>query len=297
MQRDSEQLDWKDAIWMRLSSDPVLLGLDARTEEEPEDRFVDEAQVGHHNEIVDALKLLFMERVLVARDKLQPPTLRFFRRAIRLCDSIQAIECKEIFKFLLLVEPSDRWDGFLPEMQELAARVLSGYAANKNEVPFWLEIVSRQNSSLPYALNVLLEVDLAEGLRVFTKAFIDAKATKREFADWAFILETVASPYEPEEFGAILDDVIGDVVDADRPDVQDRVFQTFGRWAKLPKRVLHRHETLSEIIAYGRSRATSSSRLTVKEMNVLAGLISESTSEEIPPTGLPTYPRIAGQAG
>lgn len=287
MQRDSEHLDWKDVIWKRLSSDPVLLGLDARTDEEPEDLFVDEAHAGRHNQIVDALNLLFMERVLVGREKLQPSTLRFFRRAMRLCDAIHAIECKQILKFLLLVEPSNRWDGFLPEMQELAARVLSGYAAKKNEVPFWLEIASRQRSSLPYALNVLLDVDLEEGLQAFTRAYIEARAAKRDLAEWAFILETVASTYEPEEFGAILNSVIGDVVDADRPDERDSLFQKFGGWAKLPKPVLRRkkelsetYETVSELVAYDKPMATSSSQLPVRENDDLADVVSDLVIEK-----------------
>ena len=129
----------KKELWERLSADPSDLALDQRVEEEPEDLFVRIANRGQRDEVVAGLGPLIVEQFLSSTQEGTELSVRFLRRALRLCDDLATEEARPILKVILLQEKNSLFGNNLDELQELAARVLSGLERQPSDFKFWRE--------------------------------------------------------------------------------------------------------------------------------------------------------------
>lgn len=186
-----KQSDVKELLWSRLTSDRAALRLSERTDEEPEDFFVRMSNSGQRKEVVKALRSLLIECLAGDRSDKASVVSRFLGHALRLCDSLAAKECKMPLKEILLTEDPDEFAVELPDwpkLQELAARALLGLAADEKDFRFWSDIAQQCSSSLPYALNAALGIDLDRGMELVCEAWFACRHRGVSgIADWQAI--------------------------------------------------------------------------------------------------------------
>jgi hypothetical protein len=188
-------------MWKRLTSDPELLALDSRVDEQPEDIFIRLSQSGNRDTVVSALRELLACHVLRDPSSELAAEVRFLSRAIRLCDALSAEECKEALKLLLLEEDSARWNSHLDGLQELAARALLSLPKDKKDFRFWKEIAFMQRPTCPYALNALLQIDLVGGIKCVDQVYrTTPKRLRSRLADWDTILLIAKESYGEKQF-------------------------------------------------------------------------------------------------
>ena len=191
----------KKELWERLSADPSDLALDQRVEEEPEDLFVRIANRGQRDEVVAGLGPLIVEQFLSSTQEGTELSVRFLRRALRLCDDLATEEARPILKVILLQEKNSLFGNNLDELQELAARVLSGLERQPSDFKFWREVARLGNAALPYALNAAVEIDIQRGLRLIHDAYVESETrSDRDFVDWGGLLEIARMMHGPDRY-------------------------------------------------------------------------------------------------
>jgi hypothetical protein len=158
--------DFNREIWERLTSDPTILQLDFRVDEEPEDKFIRVSQSGRRSDIVSALRELLSFHVIRQPAIDLEIEARFLKSAFRLCDALQADDCKSALKLFLLEGSPDRWGNYFEPLQEVAARALLSLKREPQELTFWSDVALMRRQTCPYALNAALEINLARGLEL-----------------------------------------------------------------------------------------------------------------------------------
>lgn len=241
--RNSNNL--KSLMWERLSESPEKLYLDRRAEEEPEDLFVRLCNTGRKKDVISALKANLCDIVVEVQKKEKQTTLRFMRRAIRLCDIISANECKPALMLILLDESGTVWGKDFEELQELAARALDGMPKETSEFEYWSYLTEKRNAILPYALNAMIEIDLDRGIQKLVKIYFNLPKTVREnTVNWEVILQLAVDTHGPKNIGDALDKVFaGDPL----------AFELFVRLvAKIPSlsRISERERKIEDIVSY-----------------------------------------------
>ncbi len=177
-------------MWDRLSAKPETLELDERTDEEPEDLFVRLCSRGQADDVDCALVALLAEHHANDGASKKADRLRFLRRGLRLCDSLRSSKSKHVLKCIVLLDPKEAWGQHLAELQELAARALTGMPKSKTDLRFWTEVAEKRDSSLPYALNAAIEIDVRLGLDLLCHMHLGFKPKERAgLADWRTILQ------------------------------------------------------------------------------------------------------------
>lgn len=179
----------RDLMWERLTAQTATLGLDYRIDEQPEDMFVQLANRGRRGEVVGALKSLLLDCIGGQIGDNSRVQVCFLRRALRLCDSLGAKECKAPLRDILLFEETEDWGDDLPELQELASRALVVLATRETDFPFWEYIAHKKGTAMPYALNAAIAIDPVKGLQLFWRVFVDCyREGTTDVADWKTIL-------------------------------------------------------------------------------------------------------------
>jgi len=207
----------KAQIRERLRATPVSLELDPRIDEAPEDLIASIAARGRRDDVVRAIDELILEHLKQepkAREQTEP-AIRFLSSALRLCDSLQAERFKTTLKMILLDDNKKVWGEFLAELKELAARALLGLTKSKSDFRFWANIAEQWESSLPYALNAALEIDLYEGMALFWRMYLKtAPELKSEhpLVNWAAIIEEAEERFGEASVGTALESTFYDVV-------------------------------------------------------------------------------------
>lgn len=195
-------------MWNRLSESPEKLDLDRRAEEEPEDLFVRLCNTGRKRDVNSALKANLCETIGNMEEKEKGAALRFMQRAIRLCDIIGASNCKPFLEMLLLYNSKDYWGEDLEELQELATRTLSGMPKEASDFSYWSRIADKHNTSLSYALNAMIEIDLDRGIEKLVQVYFDLQQEAREDeVNWEIIVQIAADTHGSENVGDALDKV------------------------------------------------------------------------------------------
>jgi len=231
-------------MWERLSRQGGVLELDWRTEEEPEDLFVRLYHSGQKEDVIWALNANLCEVATVVRKGKKEDALQFMHRAIRLCDILGAYDCKPVLKLILLQEPSDYWGDDLEELQELASRALDGMPKETSEFEYWRHLAQRQNRTLPYALNALMEINLDRGVEVVCQTYFELAKTKREsLVDFEAIFRIAAGTYGTEGLSHALDKAF-----AGRPIIYEAFVR---RVAKMPSLTRVGQRSLDDIAEYG----------------------------------------------
>ncbi|MHB8521421.1 MAG: hypothetical protein ACYDH9_11785 [Limisphaerales bacterium] len=209
--------DLVSTMWNRLKSPRENLRLDDRVDEEPEDCFRMYSDAGHRNEVVSALRELLGRHAVCESQAPPDQEVRFLSRAIRLCDAIQAAECKDPLKFLLLKETGPKWGSDLFELQELAARALLSLPKSIDEFRFWQEVAIMQRATCPYALNATLELDLPRGLNLCHHVFRTApKGQDQPSVNWQTILWIARERHGYRQFSAASAPLLARLTEADR---------------------------------------------------------------------------------
>lgn len=202
--RTSDKL--KRLMWDRLSESPEKLELDRRADEEPEDLFVRLCNTGRKREVVSALKSNLCDIIVEMKKKEKQAVLRFMQRAIRLCDIIDAYECKPALKLILLDESGTIWGKDFEELKELAARALDGMPKDASEFEYWSHLAEKRNAILPYALNAIIEISLDRGIQKLVQIYFDLPKTVREgIVKWEVILQIAADTHGLENLGDAID--------------------------------------------------------------------------------------------
>jgi len=183
----------KELLWSRLTSDSAALRLNERTDEEPEDFFVRISNSGQRQEVVNALRSVLIECLAGERGDDAQSVSQFLGRAFRLCDSIAAGECRVPLKDILLTDDPEEFGvrfSNLPELQELAARALLGLAVDERDFRFWSDIAQQCSSSLPYALNAAISIDLTKGMELLCETWVACKRQGvSDIVDWQAIFQ------------------------------------------------------------------------------------------------------------
>lgn len=255
MSKSKSKSGLKAEMRARLSAEPESLNLDYRTDEAPEDLFVQRANRGEHADVVRALNALLLEQILLPSEGDADSALRFLRSGIRLCDILAAEECKGILKQVLLLDQGAIWGDDLVEFQELAARALVSLPQRKSDLRFWTSVAERLDAGFPYALNAIIEIDLREGLRLLVDTYRSTPETERdELADWATVLQIASELHGADAMAGIFDDLFSDI-----PDPLRRLgtFNYFAKLAKLPHSKRRRHVTIEEVLVYGQEAPTA----------------------------------------
>lgn len=229
--------DCRRRMWSRLAAEPETLDLNDRNDEEPEDLFVRLAKRGSRNEVVRALAGLVAEHHAddVKTDK--PARLRFLRRAIRLCDTLGASRFRHILKCIVMLDSSEAWGPDLAELQELAARALSGLRPSKSDLNFWIEVAQKHDSALPYALNAAIRIDLKVGVKLLCETYLSISQQRRAaHADWRTILQIAAVQHEEARLAEALYDACCRLRGFNTP---LETFLDFARLADMPSLLDH----------------------------------------------------------
>lgn len=225
MRKRRKRTDLKRQMWLRLSALPETLDLDVRTNEEPEDIFVSLANDGRRNEVIAALRSLLVESLAGPNGLEFEGTVTFLRRAIRLCDSLGAEECKDALKLLLLHEGQAAKGGHVGELQTLAARVLSGLPKSEADFEFWSHMAHRLDEGLPYALNAAIDIDWKKGVGLLSETYFEARSRRcQALADWRGILQLVASDKGVDA----LADFLLDMTPGEPPEVYEHLLRLAG---------------------------------------------------------------------
>ena len=196
MNSQNDKRKIRDLMWERLSAQTAALGLDYRIDEQPEDLFVQLANRGRREEVVGALRALLLDCLGGEIGDSRKVQLRFLRRALCLCDSLGAKECKAPLRDILLLEEAEDWGDDLPELQELASKALVVLATGETDLPFWAYIAHKKGTAMPYALNAVIAIDALKGLELFWSIFVDCyRQGTTEVADWKTILRMAILRY------------------------------------------------------------------------------------------------------
>jgi hypothetical protein len=188
-------------MWERLTADATTLQLDLRVDEEPEDYFVRLSQGNRRDEVISALRELLALHVVRQPDTKLRVEVQFLTSAFRLCDALEARDCKEPLKLILLEDSADRWGDYLPGLQELAARALLSLPKDKKEFRYWSDVAFMGKSTCPYALNAVLELDLARGLECVRQVYQTVpKGLRKHLANWKEILWMAKESYGEKKF-------------------------------------------------------------------------------------------------
>ncbi len=230
-------------MWDRLSKSPEKLDLDRRADEEPEDLFVRLCNTGRKRDVLSALNANLCETIGNMEGKEKEAALRFMKRAIRLCDIIGASNCKPFLEMLLLHNSKAYWGDDLKELQELAARTLSGMPKDASDFLYWASIAEKHNASLPYALNAMIEIDLDRGIQKIVQTYFDLpKTVRQDVVNWEIIFQLAADTHGSEHIGDALDKVF-----AGNP----LAFEFFvRRVAKIPSLTRVGERSIDEIASY-----------------------------------------------
>lgn len=224
-------------MWKRLSCPPETLHLDIRVDEEPEDIFVCIYNSGQENEVLLALKANLCETIGNMVEEEKGAALRFMQRAIRLCDTLGASNCKPFLEMLLLHNSKDYWGEDLEDLQELASRALSGMPKNASDFSFWRSIADKHNRSLPYALNAMIEIDIEKGLRNFIEAYnFCHKHKKLKEVNWNVLIEIAVDKHSKKKIGKTLDKIF-----SGKPEYYESFVHQFGlrEISKIHKRSIN----------------------------------------------------------
>ncbi len=247
MSKATDTTHLKQLLWTRLSAHPDTLDLDDRINEQPEDLFVRMATAGERDAVVAALRshLVRCAGGTVAPTHL-PRALRFLSRAIRLCDSLGGVECKDALKLLLLQEEPGPWGEYLAEVQELAARVLSGLPKKPTDLELWCHVARACSPALPYALNAAIEIDVERGVELLARTYDRLAPRRRNAVNWRAILQIAATMHGVEALG----DALGRAL-ADKSVLE---YERFVRLAGLPELRKQMTVALSDLVGYSQGR-------------------------------------------
>ena len=246
----------KSLMWERLSESPENLDLDRRAEEEPEDLFVRLCNTGRKKDVISALKANLCETIGNIEGKEKGAALRFMQRAIRLCDIIGAYNCKPFLEMLLLHNRKDYWGEDLEELQELASRTLSGMPKDASDYSYWSRIADKLNTSISYALNAMIEIDIEEGLKSFIGAYNFCHEHKRlKEVNWNVLIEIAIDTHGKKKICKALYKIF-----KDKPEYYEWFVHHFGlrELSKIKER------SISDFMSYSKTLST----VRKKEINI-----------------------------
>jgi hypothetical protein len=253
--RKANKTEYKDEMWDRLSAPAETLDLDDRSDEEPEDYFVRLCSRGSRAAVLRALKANLCEVITQVKTGSAEVDCRFLQRALRLCDTVGAEECKPDLKYFLLHNAPPNWAQWYQNIKELAARALDGMPKEPGEFQYWKHLAEQADAILPYALNALLEIDLDEGLGVLLKMYVDFYKQKRtDEIDWEVILQLAADTHGMKKLGVALDKHLGG-----QPDY----YEYFVRIGRMPELSRAGKRSLKEIAGYGGMILESDTKMSV----------------------------------
>jgi hypothetical protein len=202
----------KTEMRKRLMAEPQSLRLDSRIDESPEDVFAAMADRGLRDAVVTSLDQLIHESFKCSPKPDSAAFLRLLQRALRLCDTLEAVEVKPSLKVIVLEDDATRWGGVLGELKELAARALLGLPKSKGDLRFWIITAEQFETSLPYALNAIIEINLTEGFRVFWRLFKESNfKIDHPLVDWKSILEDAAATHGENKVAEKLEEAFYEV--------------------------------------------------------------------------------------